>query len=655
MNASEAAQLVVSVISASKPQLSRLGWFGTLPWFEFSKIHLSVPCQFPYETYRTSTHLSITVHINTTTSISPEMLWGQSGVRTGTLTRVTSLSTADLRSLVPEEYDGDHDKVAASFKSRNTAEVEQEAFKILLYKLSNKMLFSHDVDHTLSDAAVLKMIRTVVDKNPEWLKSVLDSRSSTAIAIAEHLFAAAVRQVDFLMPCQLLKTGLICPNGRILASPQYPKYSFTRGSSVVQVSFVPETFFCTPLQMATSTGNNALMKALLHAGADADPADDCTDLSALELACSLESATLAIDMVEKLLQHGAAVNRPLLVTRPTALMIAVARGNVALVTRLITHGADTARIYVPRSSTELELTATRLAVLRGDSEVLEPLIAASLEYDQSLNTDPDLTVLAISARNHEALRYLKQGGDETNAECTWGEHPLTTAIFMGDDTVEIPTVENYPLRSNRPSPMHAAAFQGHPDLISLLHKRGFSVTTILAHESQEDVRYINAIYSTYSACSFAEWETLRTPLQVALYRKNFAAAHIILDLGGNEFHGGEIALAARIGWSPLIHALVKHGASINEIGNTALQTALEHQDIRTAHELLTFGASVADGDFTRAIIWGDSDLIDLVWHLATPQKRQSLGPDSINPLEAACATGKKELYRLILSEPWANL
>ncbi|KAJ3560686.1 hypothetical protein NPX13_g9216 [Xylaria arbuscula] len=623
-------QLIVSILPSAKPQLPRLSWFGRLPWFEFSKIHLSVALP------------------DNTSSISTTMVWGRSDPVTNTLTQVTSLSTTDIQSLIPEEYSGDHAKVVSNIKRGNAVDIEREAFKILLYKLSNKMLINHDVDNGLSDATVLKMIGSIVDKNPEWMNSVLDSRSLTAKAIAEHVFAAAVRQVDFSMACRLLETGLICPNGKILASPQHPIYKFKRGNSVIQLTFASETFICTPLQMAASTGNNALIKALLRAGADVNLAEDCTDLSALELACSLRSSPLALSLVEILLRHGAAVNRPSLTRRPTALMIAVASGNAALVTFLKRHGADIERIYVPDNSNGLELTALRISFLRWNLEVFEA-ITWGVGFE-----DPELMVLAISARNHNVLRHLRHRHIKLCAESSWGEHALVAAIFMEETTFKLPTARRYRQRNNRPGPMHAAAFVGHPNLIGLLHERGFSITPIISCDSQEDRRKINAIYSTYAEEPFSEWELLRTPLQVALYRKNVATALRILDLGGKVFCGNEISLAARIGSPSLIHALVKYGAPVNEAGTTPVQTALQHQNLAAADALLALGTSIVDGDLTRAIMSGDSSLIDLVWQLATSKQRQSLGPDSITPLEASCATGNRKLFRLILSQSWAG-
>ncbi|KAI0198022.1 ankyrin repeat-containing domain protein [Astrocystis sublimbata] len=637
---SHAAQLFLSIVSSEKPQMSRLSWFGTLPWLDFSKTYLPVPLHDDMSSIYTQLQ------------------------RTNILTRVKSLSIADLQSLIPEEHDGDHDKVISKLSRGNTADVEQEAFKVVLYKLSNKMLINHDIHPRLSDAAVLKMIKSVLNNNPEWLKSVLDSRSSTAIAITERLFAAAVRQAEFIMACQLLKTGLICPNGQIFAVPRFPTYRFMRGTSVVELSFSPETFFCTPLQMAASTGSMALTKALLRAGADVNPADHCTDLSALELACSLKPASLALDLVERLLHNGATVNRSLLATRPTALMIAVAAGNVALITMLLKHGADTERTYLSENSAglELELTAMRLAVLQRSAEVFEALVAGSIVCSQSATSDHDLRVLAISATNQHVLEHLT--GAAFNAECSWGEHPLTTRIFMKEITSrltdmediisQLPDMEEYEWRSDRPGPMHAAAFCGKPELVSLLHSKGFSVNTKLTYESQKDISTINAIYLTYTYDVFVEWENLRTPLQVALYKRHVNTALRILDLGANEFDGSEVVLAARIESPDFIRALVGHGASVNEVGATPFATGLEYRNIETALELLTMGASIGDGDLTRAISCKDRGLIDLVWHLSTPNKRQSQGPNLIRPLEAACATGNRELFLWILSESWAR-
>ncbi|RYC59744.1 hypothetical protein CHU98_g6483 [Xylaria longipes] len=121
------------------------------------------------------------------------------------LYRTTLKSKADLQNMIPEEQDGDHDKTVAKLNSSERQEIEWELSKILLYKLSNKMQVGQLLEDGLKDDAVLKMVKLAAQNNLEWLASVAASEESTAIAIAENVFAVAIRQCNLQITSQLLK------------------------------------------------------------------------------------------------------------------------------------------------------------------------------------------------------------------------------------------------------------------------------------------------------------------------------------------------------------------------------------------------------------------------------------------------------------------
>ncbi|KAJ2989384.1 hypothetical protein NUW58_g3497 [Xylaria curta] len=638
---SEAVQLIVSKPIITKPLPLNSSWFGRLPWFQFSKIH------FPG-----SMHIDLT-RPDTMRSNLPFSSFN------GDLCHMTPKAKAYLQKMIPEEHDGDHDKTVAKLKSNNLQEIEWEAFKILLYKLSNNMQVGQQPEDGLKDDVVLKTVKLAAQRDPEWFASVAASDGPTATAIAGTIFAVAIRQCDVQITSQLLKSTLVCPDGFIQGQLPDIKYGFARGSSTIQVSFTPQTFFCTPLQRAASAGKPELMKALISAGAKVDLDENCPDLSSLELACLVKPSSLAIDLVRILLTYEATINRPATTARPTALMLALSARNAGLVELLIAHGADTQRIY--RSEPiGLDLTACRLAILSGDLQLLEALMTAE-ECRQNLREDTDLMVLAVSAKRHHSAIYLRDAGVNPTTKCSWGEHPLTTAIFVEDLHEYLQLAAGIKLTGlkapyNRPTPMHAAAFKGNAHVISCLYQQGLSLTTYIKYGTAQDVKDTHAIYCTYTESISSPWEEARTPLQVALYRKHTEAALTILHLGGNKFYGGEVALAAALGSVNLVNMLIDLGASLDEcwLGTTPIQAALEHGHDQIAYELVKRGASIVGGEWTRAIMCRNEQLIWLIVSKATPQQLRIPGPRSETPLEAACATGNLEVIDFILIQPWAE-
>ena len=91
----------------------------------------------------------------------------------------------------------------------------------------------------------------------------------------------------------------------------------------------------TPLSLACTNGNGAMVELLLKAGADPN-----TALPGGETALMTAARTGKVDAVKALLAHGADVNAKESRRGQTALMWAAAEGNVEVVEALLKAGAD---------------------------------------------------------------------------------------------------------------------------------------------------------------------------------------------------------------------------------------------------------------------------------------------------------------------------
>lgn len=120
----------------------------------------------------------------------------------------------------------------------------------------------------------------------------------------------------------------------------------------------------TPLVLAATYGRLEVAQALLDAGADpSKPAQNPTRIAPLHGAAGHGDAAVALDLVERLLDRGAAVDAQQ-AGGFTALHRAAGQGHAAVVERLLRAGAD------PSLESDLGRTARELAEQRGHVAVM---------------------------------------------------------------------------------------------------------------------------------------------------------------------------------------------------------------------------------------------------------------------------------------------
>jgi len=197
----------------------------------------------------------------------------------------------------------------------------------------------------------------------------------------------------------------------------------------------------TPMQMAATVGNTAILKLLLAAGADPDSpnAEGQTALMAVARTGNVEAAKL-------LIRHGATVDARERWGGQTALMWASARRHPQMMELLISHGADvnarsvwrnwerhvTAESRAKRTNTG-GLTPLMYAAREDCLECVNVLLKHHVDVDKP---DPDgvaPVTFAILNNNWDIAARLIEAGCDVNQWDIYGRGPLFAAIESGVD------------------------------------------------------------------------------------------------------------------------------------------------------------------------------------------------------------------------------
>jgi uncharacterized protein len=300
-------------------------------------------------------------------------------------------------------------------------------------------------------------------------------------------------------------------------------------------------FGATPLSLAATNGNAAMIEKLLKAGEDANAVVSETGDTVLMLA----ARTGKPDAVAMLLNHGADVNKTN-ATGQTALMWAAAERNSAAVQVLIDHKADfSVKTHAAPPPKPMDtifsapfpvggMTALLFAARQNDLKSAAVLLAAGADVKQSAQDGTSPILVAILNGHYALANFLLEHGADPNAVDGKGRAALYAAVDMRN--LEW---------STRPAPPERDSMT-ELDLIKAL----------IAHGANLNARLTKKIPLRGQPSFDGRWANMigATPLWRAAQSDDVTVMRLLKEKGADpniatNDHTTVLMVAAGVGWS----------------------------------------------------------------------------------------------------------
>ncbi|PQE14393.1 multiple ankyrin repeats single kh domain protein [Rutstroemia sp. NJR-2017a BBW] len=459
----------------------------------------------------------------------------------------------NLCAVMPVTEDDDIYSLIRQIIGEDSSSATTQFLELAIYFLSNKLFDKYTDEYWKLNDELLRWFK--IGNHHRLLRGILSSRTPTIDALAEGLFASALRAEDLALSRIFLESGLK-PDIEL----SFFEYTTENRYGVI--------FRGTPLKVATQRSNISLLKLLFEFHANADRASGFTNV----LVWAVEAGS--VEVTRLLISEGAFVNT-VPGPGPTLLQAALERGNVEIVRLLLDAGADVnpSGIYEPRAIQSKDGIETRRLLQLG-ADVNAP----AGEYDGS-------TALQAAAKNGDLpLCYtLVQAGADVNAApaapgdaaALKGHMDIVKYLLDRDADVNWPPADNGGLTS-----LQAAVRSGCTELVEFLITQGADV----------------------NAPAAIQWGV--TALQEAVRTNSKPLVDLLLEARANandkpttSYGLSSLQYAAEIGEDDLVETLLRYGASVNgpvahRMGQTALQAAVGNGHFTTVRLLLAKGAHV---------------------------------------------------------------
>jgi ankyrin repeat protein len=339
-------------------------------------------------------------------------------------------------------------------------------------------------------------------------------------------------------------------------------------------------FGATPLSLAATNGNAAMIEKLLKAGEDANSVVSESGDTVLMLA----ARTGKPDAVAMLLNHGADINKTN-ATGQTALMWAAAERNSSAVQVLIEHKADlAAKTHAAPPPKPMDtifsapfpvggMTALLFAARQNDVKSAAILLAAGADVKETAQDGTSPILVAILNGHYTLANFLLEHGADPNAVDGKGRAALYAAVDMRN--LEWCT---------RPAPPEKDPLT-ELDLIKAL----------LAHGANPNARLIKKIPLRGQPSFDGRWANMigATPFWRAAQSDDVTVMRLLKENGADPLlsttdHTTPLMVAAGVGWSDgqshgsqsdapeALNLCLEWGGDVNaanDVGYTALHGA----------------------------------------------------------------------------------
>uniref|UniRef100_A0A8D1AZ69 Ankyrin 3 n=1 Tax=Sus scrofa TaxID=9823 RepID=A0A8D1AZ69_PIG len=307
--------------------------------------------------------------------------------------------------------------------------------------------------------------------------------------------------------------------------------------------------YLTALHVAAHCGHYKVAKVLLDKKANPN-AKALNGFTPLHIACKKNR----IKVMELLLKHGASIQA---VTESglTPIHVAAFMGHVNIVSQLMHHGAS------PNTTNVDDQTPLHISARLGKADIVQQLLQQGASPNAA--TTSGYTPLHLSARegHEDVAAFLLDHGASLSITTKSGLTPLHVAAHYDNQKVAL-------LLLDQGASPHAAAKEGHVDMVSLLLSRnannGYTPLHIAAKKNQMDI-----------ATTLLEYGADAN----AVTRQGIASVH----------------LAAQEGHVDMVSLLLSRNANVNlsnKSGLTPLHLAAQEDRVNVAEVLVNQGAHV---------------------------------------------------------------
>ncbi|RDW68827.1 uncharacterized protein DSM5745_08587 [Aspergillus mulundensis] len=653
-----------------------------LPWQSFSKL---LPTDYiQHEHHSFSTTVSPRWEI-----MSPSCEWKQR-VRTHLSLAVPwikldclsgkeccSRDASAVMALMPN-----HETLAS--RSCQDANHSLDLFEIQLFLMSNSF--------GVSDAQNMETLRISGLDRLDRFQTLLTVEEPTAAAVAERLFASALRLFDINIVSMMLKAGMNA-NG-VLSSTDTPGQE-----TMSYLEYAAES---------SGQSGRELLELLLSHGADAN-LRDYSKPAMRRAICRKNTGA-----IEKLLLHGAivaakdlaaaakylddmALFEHLLAACPdvnpdmdpdtySALAEAVMRQNVHMISLLLARGADpagTVRVGL-RSGAHGFTTHLGLAIQTNELSVIEAILNARNsivhdEIDQSSRSEYiSPLALAVDRGNPGLVDLLVQAGADPRAEdpsrgLTLLEMAVTqNNIDMCRTLLAYGAPVDPPSHRRKQSPLSVAVDEERVDMVSLLLSAGARVNdeydelpgTVLARAIEHgNVLLVDLLLNAGAERVGGSLRCIGN-LKTAVYLRRANRLQSILDISG----AAVLAISILSEDDALAQFLLDHSFDVNGTTvfdylwhcacsdddpiyvrvpeTTPLSAALQTGKIRLAADILARGAEITDPDLGAALQHSLSESRD-GWFYYLLDRASGHAPTAIG---IAIMAGRADILQLMLSK-----
>jgi ankyrin repeat protein len=494
-----------------------------------------------------------------------------------------------------------------------------ELLKLVIYFLSNKLFNEYADEYLNLNDELLRWFK--IWKHHRLLRGILSFRTPTIDALAEGLFASALRAEDLAFSRIFLELGLN-PDMPLVYESTNEKYRKGR-------------FIGNPLKLAIQRSNIGLIELLFEFNANEDRASGFTN--ALMWAAKAGS----VEITRLLISEGAFVNANSK-SGPTPLQAALERGNVEIVRLLLDAGAD---VNLSGKYVGCPLSC---AMISGVKTLVEMLL------DRGAKLDPQDVIYirtplqrAIQSKDRIETRRLLQLGADVNTPA--GEHDGRTALQAAAENGDLPLCYTLIQAGADVNAAPAAPPAGHDltmgvtALIAAVNSRNHRVVKLLV-ESGADI----------NATVLYEWCSRCTALTAATHLDDVDMVQYLIRSGANAGQDVSIHYAVGEQRAELVKILIEAGADINchptRHNQDLLSKAVGKEDLDFIRLLLKHGAHPGPQCLRRATENGNLHIVQLLIDSGAninTYDTTRVCPGT-NVLQAAAAKGNMDIVKYLL-------